>query len=236
MKPIVPSNSRRKPLIFGLLAVLTSFGISLSGFFQKNVSGASKADASPASAMATSLILPGDIVSPDAATQRPIPVSLRSATHEWTADDATDLKVIESIAHNPDEIIKMVEENERILRRQLVYRKETAAKLVQKARLNGQPVKQFILPGLDGRELEVEVISSDLAPSGQTGTFHGRLTGRQQSLVTLAFEFGVEAFTVLSPEDGIYLQADPRESGELIVKSFDPDKYVPFKCGQPGHE
>lgn len=236
MKPIAPSACRRKLLIFGLLAVLTPVGICFSSFFQKSISGASKADASPASAVATSLILPDDIVSPDASTPRPIPVSFRSATHEWTADDATDLKVIERIAHNPDEIIKMVEENERILRRQLVYRKETAAKLVQKARLNGQPVKQFILPGLDGRELEVEVISSDLAPSGQTGTFHGRLSGRQQSLVTLAFEFGVEAFTVLSPEDGIYLQADPRESGELIVKSFDPDKYVPFQCGQPGHE
>ena len=236
MTTIVQSSRRRRVLIFGLLAVLALIGISLSGFLQKNVSVAAKADLSPVIAVPMTPVTPEDNASPDAATQRPIAVSRRSGTHEWTADDATDLKVIERIAHNPDEIIRMVEENDRILRRQLVYRKETAAKLIQKARLNGQPVKQFILPGLDGRELEVEVISSDLAPSGQTGTFHGRLAGRRQSLVTLAFEFGVEAFTVLSPEDGIYLQADPRESGELIVKSFDPDKYVPFQCGQPVHE
>jgi hypothetical protein len=236
MTTFVQSSRRRRVLIFGLLAVLALIGISLSGFLQKNVSVAAKSDSSPVIAVPMAPVTPEDNASPGAATQRPIPVSRRSATHEWTADDATDLKVIERIAHNPDEIIRMVGENERILRRQLVYRKETAAKLIQKARLNGQPVKQFILPGLDGRELEVEVISSDLAPSGQTGTFHGRLAGRRQSLVTLAFEFGVEAFTVLSPEDGIYLQADPRESGELIVKSFDPDKYVPFQCGQPVHE
>ena len=233
MKPIGPSNRRRRVLIFGLIALI---GISLGGFLQKSVSVAAKTDSTPVIAMPTTPVTPDDIASPETATHRPIPVSRRSATHEWTTDDATDLKVIERISHNPDEIIRMVEENDRILRRQLVYRKETAAKLIQKARLNGQPVKQFILPGLDGKELEVEVISSDLAPSGQTGTFHGRLVGRRQSLVTLAFEFGVEAFTVLSPEDGIYLQADPRESGELIVKSFDPDKYVPFQCGQPGHQ
>lgn len=236
MKPSVPSNRRQRGLIFGQLVALTLMFVSLGFLFQKNVSVATRSDSSPVIAGPTTSVLPDDIASPDAAAHQPIPVSRRSTTHEWTADDATDLKVIERIAHNPDEIIRMVEENERILCRQLVYRKETAAKLVQKARLNGQPVKQFILPGLDGRELEVEVISSDLAPSGQTGTFHGRVVGRRQSLVTLAFEFGVEAFTVLSPEDGIYLQADPRESGELIVKSFDPDKYVPFRCGQPGHE
>lgn len=236
MTTIVQSNRRRRVLIFGLLAVLALIGISLTGFLKKNVSASNRADSSPVISVPMNPVTPDDIASPNTATHRPIPVSLRSATHEWTADDATDLKVIERIAHNPDEIIKLVEENERILRRQLVYRKETAAKLIQKARLNGQPVKEFILPALDGRELKVEVISSDLAPSGQTGTFHGRLAGRQQSLVTLAFEFGVEAFTVLSPEDGIYLQADPRDSGELIVKSVDPDKYVPFQCGQPGHE
>jgi hypothetical protein len=236
MKPLGPSNRRRLVLIFGLLAVPALIGLSLSGFLQENVSVAAKTELSPVIVVPATAVTAGDDASPNTGTRRPIAVSRRSAAHEWTADDATDLKVIERIAHNPDEIIRMVEENERILRRQLVYRKETAAKLIQKARLNGQPVKQFILPGLDGRELEVEVISSDLAPSGQSGTFHGRLAGRRQSLVTLAFEFGVEAFTVLSPEDGIYLQADPRESGELIVKSFDPDSYVPFQCGQPGHE
>ena len=50
-------------------------------------------------------------------------------------------------------------------------------------------------------------------------------------MVTLAFKGGREAFTVLSPEDDLYLQADPREPGELIVKRIDPDTYVVGKCG-----
>lgn len=169
---------------------------------------------------------------PSVIVLHPLPVAIESGTHQWTKEDATDLKVIEKIAHNQDEAVKMLEENERIQRRQLVYRKETAAKLIQKSRLSGEPLKRFTLPALDGRELEVEVVSSDLAPSGQTGSFHGRLVGKPQSLVTLAFEFGVEAFTVISPEENLYLQADPRESGELIIKSFNPDEYVPFQCGK----
>ena len=166
---------------------------------------------------------------------RPLAVASESAAHEWCGEDATDLQVIEKIAHNPDEAIAMIQENERIHRRQLVYRKETAGKLVQKARLSGEPVTGFTLPSLDGHELEVEVISSDLAPSGQTGSFHGRIAGRPDSLVTLAFQFGREAFTVLSPEDNLYLQADPREPGELIVKAIDPATYIQGHCGNPDH-
>ena len=194
--------------------------------------------------------VPASVTSPPPATEqipavhkqfdeksiRPLPIASTSPAHEWTTEDATDLTVIEKIARNPEEAVKMIEENDRILRRQLVYRKQTVAKLLQDSRLSGEPVSHFTLPGLDGQELEVEVISSDLAPSGQTGTFHGRLAGSPQSLVTLAFEFGIEAYTILSPEDQIYLQADPRESGELIVRSFDPDKFMPFQCGNPEHD
>lgn len=167
---------------------------------------------------------------------RPLDVGNFSARHEWTQGDCMDPAIIERLAANPDEFIKMVEENDRIKRRQLVYRKETAALLVQQARASGEPLRHFTLPDLDGRELKVEIISSDLSPSGQSGSFHGRLAGRPESLVTLAFEFGTEAFTVLSPEDGLYLQADPREPGELIVKSIDPAIYAAFKCGNPDHQ
>ncbi|MEX1049344.1 MAG: hypothetical protein WED15_07435 [Akkermansiaceae bacterium] len=178
----------------------------------------------------------GDTSDPATPLPRPLKVGNSSALHEWTEGDCMDPAVIERLASNPDEFIKMVEENDRIKRRQLVYRKETAALLVQQARASGEPLRQFTLPDLDGRELVVEIISSDLSPSGQSGSFHGRLAGRPESMVTLAFEFGTEAFTVLSPEDGIYLQADPREPGELIVKSIDPAIYVAFKCGNPDHQ
>jgi hypothetical protein len=189
----------------------------------------------PASAAPTTpAVRPGG-GAPDQVVLRPLPVASESAAHEWTGEDATDVEVIQKIARNPDQAIWMIEENERIHRRQLVYRKETAGKLVQKARLRGEPVTGFILPSLDGHELVVEVISSDLAPSGQTGSFHGRLAGRPDSLVTLAFQFGREAFTVLSPEDDLYIQADPREPGELIVKTINPATYIQGHCGNPDH-
>lgn len=143
--------------------------------------------------------------------------------------------MIQRIAHNPEEVIKMVEENDRIHGRQLVYRKETFDGLVLSARAKGEAVRRFILPGMDGQEIEVEVDRADLSPSGQSGSVTGHLTGRPDSMVTLAYQFGREAFTVLSREDGIYLQADPREPGELIVKSIDPETYAPGRCGTDEH-
>jgi hypothetical protein len=166
---------------------------------------------------------------------RPLPVAMTSATHEWTAGDGFDLAVIERIAHSPDELRKLVEENGRIKRRQLVYRNETAALVIQRARLTGEPVRRLTLPALDGEELDFVIDRADLAPSGQSGTFTGRLADRPDSLVTLAFRFGREAFTVLSPADDLYLQADPREPGEIIVKSIDPAVYAHARCGNPDH-
>lgn len=143
-----------------------------------------------------------------------------------------DPKLIERISHNPDEFIKMVEENPRIKRRQLVYRNDTAAAVIQRARLSGASVSRLTLPALDGEELDFEITRADLSPSGQGGTFTGRLAGRGSSLVTLAFEFGRESFTVVSPEDGVFLQAHPREPGEIIITSFDPDTYLPAGGGE----
>jgi hypothetical protein len=31
---------------------------------------------------------------------------------------------------------------------------------------------------------------------------------------------------VVSPDEGLYLQGHPREPGELLVASFDPDEYL----------
>lgn len=162
---------------------------------------------------------------------RPLPVSHQTLTHEWTEGDGFDPAVIEKLAHNPDEFIRMAEENERIKRRQLVYRRETAATVVQRARATGEPVRSLTLPGLDGREIHVEVTGSELAFSGLSGTFTGRVAGKQQSIVTLAFKNNREAFSVSSPEDGLYLEAEPREPGEIIIKEIDPATYASGRCG-----
>lgn len=177
---------------------------------------ASKAAASPAQITAT----------PEQVTLRPLPVSRSSAAHEWTDADATQPLVIEKIAHNSDEFMRLVDENDRIKRRQLVYRSQPAWELVEQSRASGKPVRSLTLPGLDGQEVQVEVTGTDLDPSGLSGTFSGHVAGNQKSLVTLAFIRGREAFTVVSPDDGVFLQGHPREAGEVLVASFDPDKYL----------
>jgi hypothetical protein len=164
---------------------------------------------------------------------RPFAVAQETSTHQWTVEDGRDTNVIRQLAHNDAEYRRMVEENSRIQRRQLVYRKDTAAAMMQRARLSGEPVKQLTLPGFDGQELQIAIDRADLESSWQSGTFAGRLEGRPNSLVTLAFKFGREAFTILSPDDGTYLQAHPREPGQLIVTSFDPDTYQPMPGGEP---
>jgi hypothetical protein len=164
---------------------------------------------------------------------RPFAVVKETARHQWTDENGRDTNIIRQLAHNELEYQRMVDENARIKRRQLVYRNDTAATVMQRARLSGGPVKQLTLPGFDGQELQFEIQRADLEPSKQSGTFTGQLAGKPGSMVTLAFKFGREAFTVLSPDDGTYLQAHPREPGELIITSFDPDTYQPVPGGEP---
>lgn len=144
-----------------------------------------------------------------------------------------DPKVIEKLAHNPDEFIRLNEENERIKRRQLVYRKETVPMLVERAHGSGQPLESFTLPGLDGKEIEVEVKETHEEPSLHGGSVIGRVKGRFNSMVSVGFVNGYESFNVFSPEDGLYLVADAREPGEVIVKEIDPDKYTPTAGNEP---
>jgi len=161
------------------------------------------------------------------------PITRATAAHQWVADDCKDTNVIRKLAHNPLEYQRLVEENSRIIRRQLVLCQETAAALIQRARLSGEPVRQLTLPGLDGQELPFEITQSELNPSGQQGTFMGHLAGRLDSTVSFAFKGGREAFTIISPATGLYLVGEPHEPGELIVKSIDPETYVVGVCGNP---
>jgi hypothetical protein len=164
---------------------------------------------------------------------RPLPVATQTDSNEWTKEDARDPAVIRRIAHNELEVQRLLAENARIQRRQLVYRKVPAWVLVERARGAGQPLANLVLPALDGRELSVEVTHTDLDVSGLNGTMAGRIAGRSNSSVTIAFRKGREAFTVLSPDDGLFLQGHPREPGEVIVTSFDPATYQPLPGGEP---
>lgn len=164
---------------------------------------------------------------------RPLPVAFETEHFAWAAGDCMDTNVIRQLAHNELEYARMVEENGRILDRWLVYRKERIDALMQRLRMQGLRPTVLVLPGVPGRELVMEVHEMDIHPSGFEGGFAGRLVGRPDSFVTLAFLGGRESFTVISPSEGLYLQGDPREPGEIILKRIDPERYIPGMCGTP---
>jgi hypothetical protein len=156
---------------------------------------------------------------------RPLPVDIESTNNQWAVADGKDTNVIRQLAHNPLEYARMVDENARIFQRQLVYLKETAASVFERAKLTGAPVTQLTLPVLDGRELTFEIAKREGGGSSRQGMFSGHLVGNTDSLVTMAFEDGREAFTILSPKENVFVVAEPRENGKVIVKAIDPNTY-----------
>jgi hypothetical protein len=78
---------------------------------------------------------------------------------------------------------------------------------------------------LDGQTLQAVVTRADLREGGSQGQFYGQLPGRLDSMVTVAFVNDREAFTVISPQDQLYLQAEAREPGEIVVKRINPGTY-----------
>jgi hypothetical protein len=156
---------------------------------------------------------------------RPFPVAESNALYQWTSEDGRDTNVILRLAHNDLEYARMVAENSTIFRRQLVYHPEGFSLLAQQAVQSGQSVAQLALPGLDGETVPVTVTRTDFESGGDRGLFYGKVAGRPDSMVTVAFIAGREAFTVISPQDRIFLQAEAREPGEIIVKSIDPKTY-----------
>jgi hypothetical protein len=156
---------------------------------------------------------------------RPLAVGIDGTNNQWTSADGKDTNVIRQLAHNPLEYARMVDENSRIFQRQLVYLKKTAASVFEEAKATGATVTQLDLPGLNGRELTFEIARREGGGSGRQGRFSGHLVGNPDSLVTMAFEDGREAFTILSPRDKVFVVAEPRENGQVIVKAIDPNTY-----------
>lgn len=157
--------------------------------------------------------------------KQPLPVAYEGERFQWTQADGKDTNVIRQLAHNPLEYERMVRENDRIFKRQLVYLKETPAMIFEQAKLTGQPVNQLTLPGLDGQELRVQITKTEGNISGRQGKFSGRIVGNPDSLVTLAFADGRQAYTVIAPKEHLYLIADPREDGQAVLKAIDLQTY-----------
>ena len=243
------SKSIRNKVVW--LAVFAAIGVALWWLGSRYLSGTRQRNTPASAGIIRAVTTPSNQVASTGATnavmsneavrmklfagfrKRPFAVTQKSADYQWTAEDGKQPAAIRQLAHNELEYERLAEESTRILRRQLVYALETADQLVQLSRLSGEPIRQLTLPGLDGKEFQVEITQADLNPSGQQGTFSGHLVGRLDSMVTFAFKGGREAFTVLSPSDNTYLVGEPREPGELIVKSINPDTYVVGVCGNP---
>lgn len=160
--------------------------------------------------------------------KHPFPPALQGSNYQWTMADGTDTNVILHLAHNSLEYQRMVTENRTIYRRQLVYFSQGFDALAQQTLQNGGVLHQIALPGLDGQVFSVDVKNTDLRDGGNRGQIYGQLPGQPDSMVTVAFFNNREAFTIISPHDQIYLQAEAHEPGEIVVKSINPQIY-----GQP---
>ena len=157
--------------------------------------------------------------------KRPFAVVRQNGHYEWTAEDGRAPANIRRLAHNDAEYQRMTNENNTVFRRQLVYQQQPVSLAAQRAVHFGEPISQVTLPGLDGRELVMDVTKSEIESGGDRGTITGKLAGRSGSMVVLAFAGGREGFTVVSPQDYLYLHAEPREPGEIVVKMIDPNTY-----------
>jgi len=154
-----------------------------------------------------------------------------SAPQSAAVPDGKDTNSIRLWAHNESEVQRMLDENDKIHRRQLVVLKETVAAVVERNRLSGEQIRQLTLPGLDGQEIAFEVKRADVEPSGLRGMLYGIVAGRPDSMVTLAFKNRTQAFTIISPGDNLYLDVEPHDPGDVIVKSVDLEKYGAGLCG-----
>lgn len=222
------TRSTRTRLWLGALALLALLGVAVfrpANHPAPTVPAITVTKPASAPAAAPRPAVAGEVV------LRPLAADRENARHAWTREDAMDPEVIEKLAHNPEEFTRMMEENTRIKRRQLVYRKEPLALLLEQARASGQPLARFTLPALDGKEVEVEVIETRV--EGHRGSVMGRIAGRLDSLACVGFSGACESFNIMSPEDGLFIAADSREPGEVILKEIDPAVYSPMACGGP---
>jgi len=157
--------------------------------------------------------------------EHPFPAALTNGACEWTAENGKDTNVIRQLAHNELEYQRMVDENPRIFRRQLVYLQQTAAAVFEAAKLTGHPVERLTLPGLDGQELQWQIVQREGNGSSRQGMFSGHLVGKLDSTVSFAFQDGREAFSVIAPKENLYVVGEPREDAQVIVKAIDPRTY-----------
>jgi hypothetical protein len=216
----------RKTRVTLVLAALVALGLVIWAAQPRRLAVPAKASAPDSAAVGTTKpagLLPAEDF--PWFRSHPFKVAHSNADYGWTAEDGRDTNVMRRLAHNEGEYRRMRIENDAIFRRQLIYFTQGFAPLAQQAMQTGQGLKQITLPGLDGQEFSVDVTRTDFRNGGSQGQIYGQLPGQPGSMVTVAFLNMREAFTVISPQNHIYLQAEAREPGEVVVKSINPALY-----------
>lgn len=221
-KPPSRTSLKRGPGLIMAIVILTGAGITVAG---------NSARAGTTNTVAVSTVTASNMAAtyPDFRL-RPFQAATVKGAFQWTSEDGKNTNIIRQLAHNDREYRRMALENATIYRRQLVYIGASFAALAQNAAQTRQGIKQIQLPGLDGQVFTVEVARADIRNDGNRGQIYGHLEDQPDSMVTVAFLKNREAFTIISPKDGVYLQAESREPGEVIIKSVNPKTY-----GAPGY-
>lgn len=171
----------------------------------------------------------------DTGTTRTEPIPLRdspqltptrqSKWHGWTDADGKDPNVIKLLALNPQHYEYLLEQNQAIFRRQLVYRFQTLHRVLQQAKSSGEPVTELVVPGLDGEEYQMEIRDMHLEPDAHKGSITGTLLGSPDSLVVIAFDGDRESLVVVDPARHLHLMGEPREPGQIILNLVDPTRF-----------
>ena len=154
----------------------------------------------------------------------PFEVKISNERHGWTVLNARSPEHVELLAHSDPEKDRITEENFWTPRRELVYRKEVVSDLLAKAEESGDALKELILPGFAGDEFNVTVddIQSFVNEEGiREGDIIGHLTGDPDSKVILGFYGDRESGLVTSPNLEQDINYNPREDGQILVKSVD---------------
>lgn len=152
---------------------------------------------------------------------QPFPVFLETDHYQWTADDGMQPSALDALAHNDLERKRLKINNKTISRRQLIYQKNSFLKQATAE----TPLSTMTLPGFDGSEFEINVTETTLNQPEEEmeGIIKGHVNGYPNSTVTIAFNDEVATGYLSIPEKNIYIEYDPREANQLVLKAMKKD-------------
>lgn len=171
----------------------------------------------------------------------PFPITKETSLHAWTSVDGTKSSVVKKLAHNALEEGRLLEENQWVESRELVYRKKTSKDLLTTSLENGEELKEMKVPGPDGVEYTMTVTSLDYETNPEGAPTEGVVSGYIEEIpnseALLSFYKGVESGYISS--ESVNLNYDSRESGQFSLSSVNierMEKFIPSEYFEHSHE